>query len=78
MQEWFDIKMIAAIPMCANVTLNGLKGCGLRAGDVVRVNGIAYYKIQNLDVAKNMIEAVSCRDGAFHAFSADNVVDLIS
>lgn len=69
-------QMTKSTPMAENVTVNGIKNCGLRVGDVIKSNDAAYFRVESFVFTENMI-VVETIDGGHMRISGSNKIDLI-
>ena len=69
-------EMTKATPIATNTTADGLKGCGLRRGDIIKSNDAAFFRIEKINCETNII-TVECNDGLLMDISSSNVIDLI-
>lgn len=69
-------EMTNCAPIATNVTAVGLKGCGLRKGDIIKSNDAAYFRIESFIFTENQI-IVETINGEYMCIMATNKIDLI-
>jgi hypothetical protein len=69
-------KMTTCNPIATNVTVNGLRGSGLRKGDVIKSNDAAYFRIDNFMFNENKIIVETITGDLMHIM-ATNKIDLV-
>lgn len=74
--DFMSVEIFNAKPIAENVTLNGLKGCGLSVGDIIRVNNITHVKIVKFIFVRDSIEVLTAKGNKI-TIKSSNVIDLI-